>query len=51
VVTSVRDDREETRQAFREMKHILQTALPFSVPILFSRSRGPNWGNLTEFKD
>ncbi len=51
VVTSVRDDREETRQGFREMKHILETALPFKVPILFSRARGANWGNLKEMED
>lgn len=42
---SVKDDSKITKDAFREMKHIMQTAIPFKVPILVEEEQGPNWGN------
>lgn len=34
-------------EAFREMKHIMETALPIRVPVKAECDIGPNWGNLT----
>lgn len=33
---------------FREMQHVLETALPFSIPIRADGEWGPDWGNLVE---
>lgn len=46
---SVRDDSKATREAFRELKHIMQTAIPFKIPILVEEERGENWGYTEDF--
>jgi DNA polymerase-1 len=33
-------------EAFREMKHIMETAITLRVPILVEEERGPNWGEV-----
>jgi DNA polymerase I-like protein with 3'-5' exonuclease and polymerase domains len=32
-------------EGLREMKHVMETAMPLHVPILVEGSRGSNWGN------
>lgn len=32
--------------AFREMQHILETAIPLRVPVLADGEKGPNWGEV-----
>lgn len=34
--------------AFREMQHIMETALPISVPVRVGLDIGPNWGDVKE---
>lgn len=41
---SVRDLSREVNAAFREMRHIMENAIKFSVPIKVEGERGPNWG-------
>ena len=36
--------------AFKEMVHIMETAIKFRVPIKMAGDRGPNWGELKEMK-
>lgn len=35
--------------AFAEMIHIMETALPMSVPVMVGDERGPNWGDVEEY--
>jgi DNA polymerase I-like protein with 3'-5' exonuclease and polymerase domains len=35
-------------EAFREMVHIMETAIPFNVPIKVGCDVGPSWGEVTE---
>lgn len=43
---SVPDDTPSRREAFREMKHKMETALEFKVPIRADGQWGNSWGNL-----
>lgn len=43
---SRRDD--TNREAWREMQHIMQNAIPMRVPITASPEHGPNWGKVKE---
>lgn len=43
---SVPDDSAATRAAFRELKHCMETALPFKVPIRSAAEKGKSWGSL-----
>ncbi len=36
--------------AIREVKHLMETVLPFRVPIIAEMEIGPNWGNLEKVK-
>lgn len=35
-------------EAFREMRHILETAIPLSIPVRADADAGPDWGHCTE---
>ena len=35
-------------EAFREMAHTMETAIPLSVPVIVDGETGPNWSNLTD---
>jgi len=37
-----------TNEAFREMKHIMETPLRLRVPLIVNEERGPNWGELRD---
>lgn len=37
--------------AFREMKHIMETALPISIPVRADGDIGPDWGHVEAIKD
>lgn len=37
--------------AFREMQHIMETAIPFRVPIKVGHDVGPNWGECAEVEE
>lgn len=37
-------------EAFKEMKHILETAIPLRIPVRASCDIGPNWGELKELE-
>ena len=37
--------------AFREMKHILETAMPLRIPIKADCDVGPDWGHVEELKE
>jgi DNA polymerase I-like protein with 3'-5' exonuclease and polymerase domains len=39
------------REAFREMKRILETAIPLKIPVRADADAGPDWGNVTECKE
>ena len=38
----------EAREAAKELKHIMETVVPLSVPILADPEVGPNWGQTEE---
>lgn len=38
-------------EGFKTMKHIMETALPFRVPILVDTEIGPNWGDAEQIQD
>jgi len=42
------DDTPATREAFREMHHIMQTVIPLRVPVICDLEIGPNWGDVEE---
>lgn len=42
------DDNRQADEAFREMKHIMETCLPLRVPVIADCEIGPNWGNLKD---
>jgi len=42
---SVIDHSPVQNEAYREMKHRMENALPTKVPMLLSRERGPTWGS------
>lgn len=46
---SVPDASPATMDAYRELKRIMETAIPFRVPILVSGEEGDNWGHTEEF--
>jgi len=35
-------------EAFREMRHIMETAIPLRIPVLAGLDVGPNWGGVKE---
>jgi DNA polymerase I-like protein with 3'-5' exonuclease and polymerase domains len=37
-------------EAFREMKHVMETAIPLSIPIRADGEEGPNWGVLKDLE-
>lgn len=37
--------------AFLEVKRIMETAIPLSIPVRADYEAGPNWGNLSKVKD
>ena len=37
--------------AFREMKHILENAMPLRIPIKADCDVGPDWGHVEELKE
>lgn len=41
---SVADDAPATKEAYRYMRHVLETAIPLRVPVLVDHGRGANWG-------
>ncbi|MFZ1074797.1 MAG: DNA polymerase [Minisyncoccia bacterium] len=43
---SVIDDTPIQREAFKELRHIMETALALRVPVRVDSERGPNWGDL-----
>lgn len=43
---SRRDASPRTLEGFRELKHIMETALPMNVPVRVDFEHGPNWGEL-----
>jgi len=45
---SASEDSKAMDEAFREMKHIMETAIKFKVPIKVEGERGPNWGHLSK---
>ena len=45
---AVRDHSKATEGAIRELRHVMETAIPFSVPILVEGERGSSWGTLTK---
>lgn len=45
---SARDDSEATRTAFRELRHTMETAIQFKVPIITAREVGTSWGTSKE---
>ena len=38
-------------EAFKEMKHIMETALPLRIPMKADGEIGPNWGNVKDIED
>lgn len=38
-------------EAFREMKHIMETALPISIPVRADGDVGPDWGHVEAIKE
>lgn len=40
----VKDDSERTREAFRYIEHVMETALPLRIPVKIDAGSGPNWG-------
>lgn len=38
-------------EAFREMKHIMETALPISIPVRADGDIGPDWGHVEAIKE
>lgn len=38
-------------KAFREMQHILETAIPLRIPVKADGEIGPDWGHLEDIKD
>lgn len=46
LVNSVIDDSPRQQEAYRYMKHVLETAIPLRVPVLVDSGRGPNWGSI-----
>jgi DNA polymerase-1 len=45
---SVAEVTPEVDEAFREMRHTLETAIKFKIPIKLEGQRGPNWGECSE---
>jgi Mesyanzhinovviridae DNA polymerase len=45
---SVADDSPQTQEAFREMRHVLENAIPIRVPVRVDHDRAPNWGDVKE---
>lgn len=43
---NVRDDSPAVNEAHRELRHILETALPCRIPIRVDHGRGDNWGEI-----
>jgi DNA polymerase I-like protein with 3'-5' exonuclease and polymerase domains len=43
---SRKDDSPLQIEAYRELQHIMETALPLNVPIRVDTATGPNWGDL-----
>lgn len=43
---SVPDDSAATREAYREMKHVMETAIELRIPALVDVERGPSWGTV-----
>lgn len=41
---SVIDDSPAQQEAYRYMRHVLETAVPLRIPVLVDSGRGPNWG-------
>jgi DNA polymerase I-like protein with 3'-5' exonuclease and polymerase domains len=41
----------EGRDAFAEMKHLMETAVKLRVPVVAEAEIGPNWGTLKEFEE
>ena len=37
--------------AFREMKHIMETALPLRIPVRADGDIGPDWGHVEPIKE
>lgn len=40
----------ESEEGFREVKRIMETCIPLSVPVIAECEVGPNWGSLRELK-
>ena len=38
----------EANEGFKEMRHIMETALPLSVPVICDLEIGPNWGDVVD---
>lgn len=38
-------------KAFREMKHIMETAIPLSIPVIAECDVGPDWGHVEALKE
>jgi len=38
-------------EAFREMKHVMETAIPLRIPVIAECDRGDDWGNATAFTE
>lgn len=41
-------DRGEQDEAYKEMRHIMQTCVPLKVPVVCDLEMGPNWGDVKE---
>ena len=45
---SVAEETKEVNEAFAEMRHIMETVIPLSVPVICDLEIGPNWGDVKE---
>lgn len=45
---SVIDDSPRSQEAYREMRHLLETAVPIRIPIRVDHDRAPSWGEIPD---
>ena len=45
---SVAETTPEVEQAFKEMRHVMENAIKFKIPIKLEGHRGPNWGDVPD---
>jgi DNA polymerase I-like protein with 3'-5' exonuclease and polymerase domains len=46
LVFSVIDRSPQQDEAYKYMRHVLETAIPLNIPVIVDSGRGPNWGEI-----